>query len=63
MDQWKLVDYTHRYCQEWKDPNGSSVPISYETIFKALGRNSAEARKLGARLDQQRRIDKLFASL
>jgi uncharacterized phage-associated protein len=63
MDQWKLVDYTHRYCPEWKDPNGSSVPISYETIFKALGRTPAEARKLGAHIEQQRRIDKLFASL
>lgn len=63
MDQWKLVDYTHRYCPEWKDPNGSSAPISYGTIFKALGHTPAEARKLGAHVEQQRRIDKLFASL
>lgn len=63
MDQWKLVDYTHRYCREWEDPNGSSIPISYENIFKALGRTSAEAKKLGARVEQQRHIDKLFAGL
>lgn len=63
MDQWKLVDYTHHYCPECKDPNGSSMPISYETIFKALERTPAEARKLGAHVEQQRRIDKLFASL
>lgn len=63
VDQWKLVDYAHRYCREWKDPKGSSVPIEYETIFKALGRKPAEARKMAVRVEQQRSIDKLFASL
>jgi uncharacterized phage-associated protein len=63
MDEWKLVDYTHRYCHEWTDPKGSSIPIEYEDIFKAFGRTPAEARKLGARLEQQRKIDRLFATL
>lgn len=63
MDEWRLVRYTHRYCPEWEDPNGSSIPIDYETIFRALGCTSAEAKKLGARLERERRIDKLFASL
>jgi uncharacterized phage-associated protein len=63
MDQWELVDYVHRYCREWKDPNGSSIPITYEEIFRALGRTPAKAKRLGARLEHQRRIDRLFASL
>jgi len=63
MDQWRLVDYTHRYCPEWTDPKGSSIPIEYEDIFKAFGRPPAEARRLGARLEQQRKIDRLFATL
>jgi len=63
MDEWKLVDYTHRYCPEWTDPKGSSIPIEYEDIFKAFGRTPVEARKLGARLEQQRKIDRLFAAL
>lgn len=63
VDQWKLVDYTHRYCREWKDPKGSSVAIEYETIFKALGRKPAEAKKMAARVEHQRGIDKIFASL
>lgn len=62
-DQWKLRDYTHRYCREWQDPKGSSLQIPYEAIFKALGRTPAEAKALGARLEQQRRIDRVFASL
>lgn len=63
LDQWKLVEYTHRYCGEWEDPKGSSKPIDYETIFKALGRTPAQARKLGEQLERQRRIDRLFADL
>lgn len=62
-DQWKLVEYTHRYCKEWQDPKGSSIPIPYEAVFKALGRTPAEARTLASRLEQERRIDKVFASL
>ena len=63
MSPWRLVEYTHRYCREWQDPSGSSTPIPYETIFKALGRSSAEAKKLGARIEQEHRIDRLFATL
>lgn len=63
MDQWKLRDYTHRYCGEWQDPEGSSVPIEYVDIFRALGRSPAEARKLAARIEHERRIDRLFATL
>lgn len=63
MDQWKLVEYAHRYCREWTDPKGSSIPIEYEAIFKALGRSPAEAKRLGARLEQERRIERLFGSL
>ena len=63
VNQWDLVKYMHRYCREWENPNGSSIPISYEEVFRALGRTPAEAKKLGARVEQQRNIDKLFASL
>lgn len=63
MDKWKLRDYTHRYCPEWKDPQGSSIPIEIVDIFKALGRTSAEAKKLAARIEHDRRIDRLFATL
>ena len=63
MDQWELVEYAHRYCKEWRDPKGSSIPIHYEEIFKALGRSAAEAKKLGNRAEQQRHIDRLFARL
>ncbi len=37
-DQFELADWTHEYCPEWKDPNGSSIPIDYATVFKTLGK-------------------------
>jgi len=63
MSPWRLVDYAHRYCREWENPNGSSIPIRYETIFRALGRSPAEAKKLAARIEREHRIDKVFAAL
>jgi uncharacterized phage-associated protein len=41
MTQWQLVDYTHEHCPEWEDPHGSSNPIPYERVFKALGKQKA----------------------
>lgn len=62
-NKWKLRDYTHRYCTEWKDPQGSSIPIENIDIFRALGRTSAEAKKLAGRIEHDRKIDRLFATL
>jgi uncharacterized phage-associated protein len=33
---FKLAEWTHEFCPEWQDPNGSSVPIEYSTVFNAL---------------------------
>lgn len=35
LDKWQLVKYTHDHCPEWSDPNGSSTPISIESIINA----------------------------
>lgn len=43
MSQWDLVKYTHDNCPEWENPRGSSAPIPYERVFKALGKANAEA--------------------
>lgn len=38
-DQFDLADWTHEFCPEWKDPNGSSIPIDYATVYKRLGKD------------------------
>lgn len=63
MSRWEIRDYTHDYCPEWKDPNGSSVPLQPLEVFKALGHDPEQARELADELQQKRKIDQLFASL
>lgn len=60
MGKWEIRDYTHAHCAEWKDPNGSSMPIDYEDVFMALGRTKDQAAELTAHIESERSIDKLF---
>ena len=58
--RWKLRDYTHQHCGEWNDPHGTSIPIEYEAVFRALGRSAEEAGELSAGLEAERSLDRLF---
>jgi uncharacterized phage-associated protein len=42
MNKFQIRDFTHDHCSEWTDPSGSSFPISYESIFMALGKTPEE---------------------
>ena len=56
-DRWTLVNYTHSAaCPEWKDPNGSSRPIPYKTLFISLGYSEEQSAALVARLAYQRTL-------
>ena len=61
--QWELVAYTHEHCPEWQDPQGSSHPISFASIFKALGRNRQDADALAHAIEEETAIDALLAGL
>jgi uncharacterized phage-associated protein len=37
-----LVDWIHDNCREWSNPRGTSVPLLYFEIWKALGRDNLE---------------------
>lgn len=63
MTKWQIRDYTHKHCTEWADPHGSSVPISYEEVFEALGRTCGQAMEMAAHIESERTIDRLFAAL
>ena len=49
MSRWDLRDLTHEF-PEWQNPDGGSVPISYEAILKAVGRES-EATQLASEIE------------
>jgi hypothetical protein len=58
-----MIRYVHKNCPEWKDPNGSSVPIAMEDILKSLGRTEQEIEWI---LDEQKAFEEenaIFASL
>lgn len=56
-DQWKLVDYTHDNLAEWQDPDGSSLPITYERLFEVLGFSKDQTDALISRLTEQANIN------
>jgi uncharacterized phage-associated protein len=63
MGKWQIRDWTHEHCPEWQDPKGSSLPISYEALARAVGFDKSSAEELAARIQAEQEIDRLFASL
>jgi uncharacterized phage-associated protein len=62
MDGWTLRKWTHRYCPEWENPEGSSRPISLARIFAAVGYSGSESAFLAQEVEAERQTDRLFAS-
>ncbi len=48
-NQWELVDFCHR-LPEWKDPEGSSIPLEYDDILRAGEKPEDEIREVMAEL-------------
>jgi uncharacterized phage-associated protein len=62
MEGFALVDYTHDNLPEWRDPEGSSFPISYADIFRGVGMDEKTAARLAQRLEEQQHIAASFAA-
>ena len=63
MGKWEIRDWTHQHCVEWKDPKGSSFPIEYDTLARAVGFDDASAKELAAQIQAEQEIDRIFAAL
>lgn len=63
MDKWEIRDWTHKHCAEWRDPNGSSYPIQYETLARALGFDESSAKELAAQIKSEQEVDRLLAAI
>ncbi len=60
-EKFKLRDYTHTdACPEWEDPMGSSRPIPYSRILKAVGHSPERVEAIDRRLHEQRYINEAF---
>ncbi|MCL4182151.1 MAG: DUF4065 domain-containing protein [Burkholderiaceae bacterium] len=61
LDKWALRDYTHKYCPEWEDPDGSSIPIPYARLFEALGFSAEQREALTGRLSAQEYVQAVLS--
>jgi uncharacterized phage-associated protein len=62
MEKFALVNYTHDNLPEWRDPEDSSLPISYADIFRGVGMDEKTAARLAERLKEQQHIAASFAA-
>jgi len=63
MGKWEIRDWTHHHCAEWTDPKGSSFPIQYDALARAVGFDDASAKELAAQIQAEQEIDRMFAAL
>jgi uncharacterized phage-associated protein len=61
MEQNQLIEYTHNELPEWKDPEGSSLPIRYGDLFVAVGYSPEQAHYMEEELAAQQYISAAFA--
>jgi len=57
----ELRNYTHEDCPEWRDPDGSSAPISYKTVFIANGIPADEAAEIEQEIKDLQKLDSLLS--
>jgi len=50
LDPWALVRFTHT-LPEWKDPDGSSLPIDTRIILEEAGKSSEEIQDIAAQVE------------
>ena len=56
MNRWALRDYTHTHCAEWRDPQGSALPISYQDVLRAVGLGEEEAREVAEEIEREESV-------
>ena len=63
MDRWQIRDWTHANCAEWRDPAGSSLPITLVDMAVGAGLSPDQARRQVQQIQEQESLDRLLASL
>lgn len=57
IERFDLAEWTHRFCPEWQDPKGSSIPIDFSTVFKKLGKPDPAGLAEEIQAERKLRID------
>lgn len=59
IEKYELAEWTHKFCPEWRDPAGSSIPIGFATVFKRL--EKPEPVELAEEIQAERRLAQMMA--
>lgn len=55
---WKqVVKWTHDNCVEWRNPQGSSHPISALEMFEAIGFDAEQAKSMAVAYEERSQLD------
>jgi uncharacterized phage-associated protein len=59
VKSFKLVEWIHKNCEEWENPGKTSIHLSYERVFRALGKRNSE--ELAERINEIRNLEEALA--
>jgi uncharacterized phage-associated protein len=59
MRPFQLVDHVHQTCNEWTDPRGGSTHLTYENVFRAIGKRNFS--QLAKHVDEMRHLSGTFS--
>ena len=60
LDKWELVNWTHKHCEEWADPNGGRLDIKARKLAESFGWNAAEIEIFLEEIESANRIHSLL---
>ena len=60
FNQWKISDWTHQHCPEWKNPDGSAIRIEYRDILMRNGKTEMEAVEIEKELQALAHAERCF---
>ena len=61
LNRWRIVDIMHT-LPEWKNPGGSSIPISINDILHALNEPEENIQAIISEIEQERNIEQRIES-
>ncbi len=56
LTRWQLVDLVHK-LPEWKDPEGSALPIEYSDILRARNKSPEEIRAIESEIQELNQLE------
>ena len=59
----QIIEYAHNNCPEWKNPEGSSLPIKPQEILESIGRTPEEIEWILAETNAFEEEEQAFLSL